>query len=63
MLRKETVEEGTLDLIKKLMADDVFSDFNLVGGTALSLMIGHRKSIDIDLSQIRISALTKSQNI
>ncbi|WP_127130712.1 nucleotidyl transferase AbiEii/AbiGii toxin family protein [Pseudoflavitalea rhizosphaerae] len=49
MLRKETVEEGTLDLIKKLMVDDVFRDFNLVGGTALSLMIGHRKSIDIDL--------------
>lgn len=49
MLRKETVETGTLDLIKQLMADDIFSDFNLVGGTALSLMIGHRMSIDIDL--------------
>lgn len=49
MLRKETVETRTLDLIKELMADDIFSDFNLVGGTALSLMIGHRMSIDIDL--------------
>ena len=49
MLRKETVETRTLDLIKQLMAEDIFSDFNLVGGTALSLMIGHRMSIDIDL--------------
>jgi hypothetical protein len=49
MLRKETVEEGTLDLVKSLMADNKLGDFNLVGGTALSLMIGHRKSVDIDL--------------
>lgn len=49
MLRKEAVEAGTLDLIKKMMADTTFQDFNLVGGTALALMIGHRKSIDIDL--------------
>lgn len=49
MLRKEAVEAGTLDLIKKMMADSAFQDFNLVGGTALALMIAHRKSIDIDL--------------
>jgi hypothetical protein len=49
MLRKEAVEAGTLDLIKKMMADSRFQDFYLVGGTALALMIGHRKSIDIDL--------------
>lgn len=49
MLRTQSVEQGTLDLIKKLMADDKFKDFNLVGGTALALMIGHRKSVDIDL--------------
>lgn len=49
MLQTQTVEAGTLDLIKTLMNDAEFSAFNLVGGTALSLMIGHRKSIDIDL--------------
>lgn len=49
MLHEETVEAGTLDLIKKLSADHRLSDFVLVGGTALSLQIGHRKSIDIDL--------------
>lgn len=49
MLHKETVEKGTLDLIRKLMADDQLKAFNLVGGTALALKLGHRKSIDIDL--------------
>lgn len=49
MLRKETVEKGTMDLVNKLMADEKLVSFNLVGGTALALMTGHRKSIDIDL--------------
>lgn len=49
MLHKETVTTGTLDLINRLMNDDHLKVFYLVGGTALSLMIGHRISIDIDL--------------
>ena len=49
MLQTQTVEAGTLDLIKTLLKDAELSAFNLVGGTALSLQIGHRKSIDIDL--------------
>ena len=49
MLHKETVTAGTLDLIHRLMADEKLKSFNLVGGTALSLMLGHRISIDIDL--------------
>lgn len=49
MLHKETVEKGTMDLVNKLMADEKLASFNLVGGTALALKIGHRKSIDIDL--------------
>lgn len=49
MLRTETVEKGTMDLIKKLMIDEKLKTFNLVGGTALALIIGHRRSIDIDL--------------
>jgi hypothetical protein len=31
------------------MSDNNFKEFNLVGGTALALKIGHRISIDIDL--------------
>jgi Nucleotidyl transferase AbiEii toxin, Type IV TA system len=49
MLREETVEAGTLVLIKRLSSDQEFNNFVLVGGTALSLQLGHRKSIDIDL--------------
>jgi hypothetical protein len=49
MLRKETVTTGTLELLKNLMQDKNLDDFFLVGGTALSLQIGHRISIDIDL--------------
>ncbi|NIG56756.1 nucleotidyl transferase AbiEii/AbiGii toxin family protein [Chitinophaga sp. Cy-1792] len=48
MLRKETVRESTLELLKKLMQDDILKDFFLAGGTALSLQIGHRISIDLD---------------
>lgn len=49
MLHKETVEQSTLELITKLQQEPELQGFNLVGGTALALKIGHRKSIDIDL--------------
>ena len=34
------------------MHDTVFDDFTLVGGTALSLLIGHRISIDLDFFSV-----------
>jgi hypothetical protein len=49
MLRKETVTAGTLELLTDIMQDRNLEDFYLAGGTALSLQIGHRISIDIDL--------------
>lgn len=49
MLHYETVEPQTLELLKELMEISFFSDLILVGGTSLSLQIGHRKSIDLDL--------------
>jgi len=49
MLRTETVTPDTLELLKQLMQDEHLKDFILVGGTALSLQIGHRISIDLDL--------------
>lgn len=49
MLHKETVSKEMWELLQKLMKDEKLKDFNLVEGTALSLMIGHRLSIDIDL--------------
>lgn len=49
MLYKETVSESTLDIIQQLCKLEELLDFELVGGTALSLYIGHRVSVDIDL--------------
>jgi hypothetical protein len=37
-----------LELIQQLQSDVALEKFTLVGGTALSLQIGHRISIDID---------------
>ena len=36
-------------ILKRLMAASEFNAFRLVGGTALSLLRGHRESVDIDL--------------
>lgn len=49
MLHTETVEPGTLSLLKKLMEIPSLGLFSLVGGTALSLRYGHRSSVDLDL--------------
>jgi hypothetical protein len=64
MLYTQTVEPVTLGLLKRLMSDPVLSHFNLVGGTALSLQIGHRKSIDLDMfSQIDFDAAMLLQHL
>ena len=49
MLHTKTIEPSTLGLLKSLQSREYLKGFNLVGGTALSLYLGHRKSIDIDL--------------
>ena len=49
MFYLSTIEPATLELLKKLMGFDDFTEMRLVGGTALALQIGHRKSIDLDL--------------
>jgi len=49
MLQTKAIEIPTLDLIRKLQAKTYLQGFYLVGGTALALHFGHRKSIDIDL--------------
>ncbi len=49
MLQSATVHPATLAILKKIMSLPTFQPFNLVGGTALSLQIGHRVSIDLDL--------------
>ena len=51
MLHKDSyiIEPNTLELIPKLQALPALREFYLVGGTALTLQLGHRNSIDIDL--------------
>ncbi|MHB1079458.1 MAG: nucleotidyl transferase AbiEii/AbiGii toxin family protein [Prosthecobacter sp.] len=48
MLHFETLPVGTLDLLKDLSAHPALQQFSLVGGTALALRFGHRRSIDFD---------------
>ena len=49
MFQEKAVEARTLELLVRLMKDEALDSFFLVGGTALALQIGHRKSIDLDL--------------
>ena len=48
MLQTQSVYPATLELLKRLMAFEPLSKFNLVGGTALALQFGHRISFDLD---------------
>lgn len=68
-LHYNTVSPLLKNILSTLIAEPLFSPFRLVGGTNLSLRLGHRKSIDIDLftdaqydshgSTIRIRYLTR----
>lgn len=46
---KETASEAVYLILKKLMNSPMLTSFRLAGGTSLSLQLGHRQSIDIDL--------------
>lgn len=47
MLSYKTIEPHTLELLKSIMKESLFSDMRLVGGTALALQYGHRQSVDL----------------
>ena len=49
MLYIKTVETNTFSVLKQLMKMPELQEFSLVGGTALSLLYGHRMSVDLDL--------------
>jgi hypothetical protein len=49
MLYWNTVNSLLKECLIKIMQTDELKDFRLVGGTALSLHLGHRMSVDIDL--------------
>jgi len=49
MLNWNTVDPRLKNALVRSMSAEAFRDFRLVGGTALSLQLGHRMSDDIDL--------------
>jgi hypothetical protein len=49
MLQKDSVDTSVFNLIRALQGKKYLKDFILVGGTGLALIIGHRRSVDIDL--------------
>ncbi|MEX0983078.1 MAG: nucleotidyl transferase AbiEii/AbiGii toxin family protein [Bacteroidales bacterium] len=49
MLQTNTIEPATLELLRSLLGKAYLQHFNLAGGTALALYLGHRTSIDLDL--------------
>src|ERR1700748_1856773 len=49
MLYWETTNDGLKENLITLMPARELKDFRLVGGTGLSLHLGHRMSVDIDL--------------
>ncbi|MCG6187701.1 nucleotidyl transferase AbiEii/AbiGii toxin family protein [Maribellus maritimus] len=48
-LKYKTVKPQLKNILSWLMEQEIFDPFRLVGGTALSLQLGHRESVDIDL--------------
>lgn len=46
---RNTVSDILWEILCKIMSFDELKSFRLVGGTSLSLLLGHRKSVDIDL--------------
>ena len=63
MLYLETIEPKTLELLRRLQSLSIFKHSRLVGGTALALQLGHRKSIDLDLFGTIGLALERLGNI
>ncbi|MFO7852393.1 MAG: nucleotidyl transferase AbiEii/AbiGii toxin family protein [Bacteroidota bacterium] len=49
MLQTQAIDPSILGLIRSLQSRDYLQGFYLADGTALSLYLAHRKSIDVDL--------------
>jgi hypothetical protein len=49
MLQTQSVGKSLWNLLRDLQKNEIFMNYFLVGGTALSLQLGHRMSNDIDL--------------
>lgn len=64
MYYQKCIETPLLELIRSLQNKTYLHNFCLVGGTALTLHLGHRKSVDIDLfSNTNFDAAALLENI
>lgn len=63
MLQTSTIKESTLELLKSLQAEPALATTRLVGGTALSLQIGHRESDDLDLFSVELMDMMAVQSL
>lgn len=63
MLQTNSVTKSTLELLKSLQAEPEIATVRLVGGTALSLYIGHRVSEDLDLFSVELLDSIKIQSV
>ncbi|MEO8852380.1 MAG: nucleotidyl transferase AbiEii/AbiGii toxin family protein [Ginsengibacter sp.] len=61
MLHYETISPHLLSVLKRIQSLPDVSRFRLVGGTSLSLQIGHRISVDIDLFTDKSFDITELQ--
>ncbi len=48
-LQYQTVQPVLKSTLNWLMSEEIFKPFRLIGGTALSLQLGHRESVDVDM--------------
>lgn len=60
-LHTETVSPELMNLLQKLMKEEILHPFALAGGTALALRFGHRTSVDLDMftcAAMKLNAIT-----
>ena len=62
MLQLSAIDPPTWELLKTLANYGAFKDTRLVGGTALALQLGHRKSVDLDFfGKVDFEGLNKAE--
>jgi hypothetical protein len=47
-MNRKVINNKTYELLEFICTSRITNKFYLVGGTALALQLGHRKSIDLD---------------
>ncbi len=60
-MHKEILTKKQIELL--LLVKKFIKNFGLVGGTAIALQIGHRRSIDFDLFSLKEFESTKIRRV